>query len=128
MIAQLQQQPEYEGVFVSGQEALLMADSKSLLIVVDTNRPDQVQSKPLLESIIRVCVVDHHRRAAGSVEKVSFESARDPSPPRRSELVTELLQYTVEAGDILPVEAQALLSGIVLDTKKLGRPYRQPDL
>ncbi len=54
LIAQLQQQPEYEGAFVSGQEALLMADSKSLLIVVDTNRPDQVQSKPLLESIIRV--------------------------------------------------------------------------
>ena len=119
LIAQLQQQPEYEGVFVSGQEALLMADSKSLLIVVDTNRPDQVQSKPLLESIIRVCVVDHHRRAADYIEKVVL-NLHEPFASSASELVTELLQYTVEAGDILPVEAQALLSGIVLDTKNFG--------
>lgn len=119
LIAQLQQQPEYEGVFVSGQEALLMANSKSLLIVVDTNRPDQVQSKPLLESIIRVCVVDHHRRAADYIEKVVL-NLHEPFASSASELVTELLQYTVEAGDILPVEAQALLSGIVLDTKNFG--------
>ena len=119
LIAQLQQQPEYESVFVSGQEALLMADSKSLLIVVDTNRPDQVQSKPLLESIIRVCVVDHHRRAADYIEKVVL-NLHEPFASSASELVTELLQYTVEAGDILPVEAQALLSGIVLDTKNFG--------
>lgn len=119
LIAQLQQQPEYEGAFVSGQEALLMADSKSLLIVVDTNRPDQVQSKPLLESIIRVCVVDHHRRAADYIEKVVL-NLHEPFASSASELVTELLQYTVEAGDILPVEAQALLSGIVLDTKNFG--------
>ena len=119
LIAQLQQQPEYEGAFVSGQEALLMADSKSLLIVVDTNRPDQVQSKPLLESIIRVCVVDHHRRAADYSEKVVL-NLHEPFASSASELVTELLQYTVEAGDILPVEAQALLSGIVLDTKNFG--------
>lgn len=119
LIAQLQQQPEYEGAFVSGQEALLMADSKSLLIVVDTNRPDQVQSKPLLGSIIRVCVVDHHRRAADYIEKVVL-NLHEPFASSASELVTELLQYTVEAGDILPVEAQALLSGIVLDTKNFG--------
>lgn len=119
LIAQLQQQPEYEGAFVSGQEALLMADSKSLLIVVDTNRPDQVQSKPLLERIIRVCVVDHHRRAADYIEKVVL-NLHEPFASSASELVTELLQYTVEAGDILPVEAQALLSGIVLDTKNFG--------
>ena len=119
LIAQLQQQPEYEGAFVSGQEALPMADSKSLLIVVDTNRPDQVQSKPLLESIIRVCVVDHHRRAADYIEKVVL-NLHEPFASSASELVTELLQYTVEAGDILPVEAQALLSGIVLDTKNFG--------
>lgn len=119
LIAQLQQQPEYEGAFVSGQEALLMADSKSLLIVVDTNRPDQVQSKPLLESIIHVCVVDHHRRAADYIEKVVL-NLHEPFASSASELVTELLQYTVEAGDILPVEAQALLSGIVLDTKNFG--------
>ena len=79
-----------------------MADSKSLLIVVDTNRPDQVQSKPLLESHHpQVCVVDHHRRAADYIENVVL-NLHEPFASSASELVTELLQYAVEAGDILP--------------------------
>ena len=119
LIGQLQQQKEYHDAFISGSDALLMADAKSLLIVVDTNRPDQVQSKPLLESILRVCVIDHHRRAADYIEKVVL-NMHEPFASSASELVTELLQYTVEAGDVLPLEAQALLSGIVLDTKNFG--------
>lgn len=119
LIGQLQQQEEYHDAFISGSDALLMADAKSLLIVVDTNRPDQVQSKPLLESILRVCVIDHHRRAADYIEKVVL-NMHEPFASSASELVTELLQYTVEAGDVLPLEAQALLSGIVLDTKNFG--------
>ena len=119
LISQLQQQPEYRSAFLSGQDALVMADSKSLLIVVDTNRPDQVQNKSLLESIIRVCVIDHHRRAADYIEQVVL-NLHEPFASSASELVTELLQYTVEAGDILPLEAQALLAGIVLDTKNFG--------
>ena len=119
MIDRLRQLPEYRDAFISGQDALLMADAKSLLIVVDTNRPDQVQSKALLESILRVCVVDHHRRAADYIEKVVL-TLHEPFASSASELATELLQYTVEVADILPQEAQALLSGIVLDTKNFG--------
>ena len=119
LISQLQQMEEYRDAFISGQDALLMADAKSLLIVVDTNRPDQVQSRALLDSILRVCVVDHHRRAADYIEKVVL-SLHEPFASSASELVTELLQYILEVGDILPLEAQALLSGIVLDTKNFG--------
>lgn len=65
LIEEIQAVPEYRDVFVSGQDALLMADNRSILVVVDTNRPDQVECRPLLEAISKVCVVDHHRRAAG---------------------------------------------------------------
>ena len=51
LIAELRQNEDYEDVFISGQDALVEADPRSLLIVVDTNRPDQVESKELLESI-----------------------------------------------------------------------------
>lgn len=119
LISQLQQLPEYRDAFLSGQEALLKADAKSLLIVVDTNRPEQVQSKALLESILRVCIIDHHRRAADYIEKFVL-NLHEPFASSASELVTELLQYSVEAGDVLPLEAQALLAGIVLDTKNFG--------
>ena len=111
--------PEYRDCFISGQDALLAADAKSLLIVVDTNRPDQVECKPLLESIRRVVVIDHHRRAADYIEQVVL-NLHEPFASSASELVTELLQYAVEAQDILTQEAAALLAGIVLDTKNFG--------
>ncbi len=110
---------EYSGLFISPEDALLRADSKSLLIVVDTNRPDQVESKALLESISRVAVIDHHRRAADYIEKVVL-NLHEPFASSASELVAEILQYAVEAKDIRPLEAQALLAGIVLDTKNFS--------
>ena len=64
LIDEIRAEPNYRDMFISGQDALLLADNRSILIVVDTNRPDQVECKPLLEAIPKVCVVDHHRRAA----------------------------------------------------------------
>ena len=119
LLSLLRSMPEYADCFISGQEALLAADSKSLLIVVDTNRPDQVECKPLLESIRRVVVIDHHRRAADYIEQPVL-NLHEPFASSASELVTELLQYSLEASDIPANEAAALLAGIVLDTKNFG--------
>ncbi len=119
LVAQIEAVPEYKDVIISGQDALLMCDSRSTLVVVDTNRPDQVESQPLLEAISRVCVVDHHRRAAEYIEPVVV-NLHEPYASSASELVTELLQYAVEKPDVLPIEAKALLSGIFLDTKNFN--------
>ena len=108
--------PEYSDVFITPQEALLAMDGSTLLIIVDTNRPDQVESQSLLQSCNRVAVIDHHRRAADYIQNVAL-SFHEPYASSASELVTELLQYMVEQSDILRVEAEALLAGIVLDTK-----------
>ncbi len=116
LIRLLKEKPEYEGVFIAPQDALVAADSRSLLVVVDTNRPDQVESLALLQSLNRVAVVDHHRRAADYIENVTL-NFNEPFASSASELATELLQYIVEAKDILPVESIALLAGMVLDTK-----------
>ncbi len=107
---------EYKDVFVNPQEALLSMDGSTLLIIVDTNRPDQVESGSLLQSCNRVAIIDHHRRAADYIQNVAL-SFHEPYASSASELVTELLQYMVEQSDILRVEAEALLAGIVLDTK-----------
>ena len=69
LISELNAAQGYENLFISGQDALIEADNRSLLIVVDTNRPEQVECKPLLESISRVAVIDHHRRAADYIEQ-----------------------------------------------------------
>ena len=51
---------EYKESFINPDDAIFIADSNSLLIVVDTNRPDMVESPQLLESCNRVAVIDHH--------------------------------------------------------------------
>ena len=112
----LQQLPEYQDGFLTAQEALLIADNRSLAVVVDTNRPEQVQAPEILQSCNRVAVIDHHRRAATYIEGAAL-NYHEPYASSASELVTELLQYVMEPNQLLRSEAEALLAGIVLDTK-----------
>lgn len=116
LVRKLRSLPEYEGAFISGQDAFLRAQPGALLVVVDTNRPDIVESRQLLDACNRVAVIDHHRRAACYIEDASL-NFHEPYASSASEMVTELLQYMVEPNDLLDIEAEALLSGIVLDTK-----------
>ena len=116
LLDELRNVPEYRDVFISGQDALLDCDNKSILIVVDTNRPDQVEFQPLLEAISKVCVVDHHRRAADYINPVVV-NLHETYASSASELVTELVSYAVESRDVLPIEAKSLMAGICLDTK-----------
>ena len=119
LIEEIEAVPEYAGNIISEQEALLACDNDSVLVVVDTNRPDQVESQPLLETISKVCVVDHHRRAADYISPVVV-NLHEPYASSASELATELLQYAVEKRDVLPIEAKALMAGIFLDTKSFN--------
>ena len=116
LLAQLRKLPEYENAFVDRQEAFLRLQPGTLLIVVDTNRPDFVEAPQVLESCGRVAVIDHHRRAASYIENAAL-NFHEPYASSASELVTELLQYLCEPSEVLREEAEALLAGIVLDTK-----------
>ena len=117
MITRLGALPEYQETFVTGQDAIILADTRSLLVVVDTNRPEQTVSEELLLSCNKVAVIDHHRRAATYIANAAL-NFHEPYASSASELVTELLQYLVEPSDLLRCEAEALLAGIVLDTKQ----------
>lgn len=119
LLAEIMQVPEYANVFISGDDALLQADNRSTLVVVDTNRPDQVECQPLLDAMSRICVIDHHRRAAEYIDPVVV-NLHEPYASSASELVTELLQYAVEKKDILPIEVKSLMAGIFLDTKSFN--------
>jgi len=116
VLRKLLQLPEYKDVFLSGSEAFVRVQPDTLLVVVDTNRPQSVESEPLLEACNRVAVIDHHRRGSSYIEKMAL-NFHEPYASSASELVTELLQYLVEPSDLLRPEAEALLAGIVLDTK-----------
>ena len=116
MLRRLQALPEYQGAFLSGDDAFLRVQPETLLVVVDTNRPGSVESEPLLDACNRVAVIDHHRRGSSYIDKMAL-NYHEPYASSSSELVTELLQYLIEPGDLLKAESEALLAGIVLDTK-----------
>ena len=119
LIERLQLLPEYESLFISPQDAIVKADSRSLLVVVDTSRPEQVLSEDLLFSCNRVAVIDHHRRAATYIANATL-NFHEPYASSSSEQVTELLQYLLEPSDLLQAEAESLLAGIMLDTKSFS--------
>ena len=116
LIERLETLPEYKDVFISVEDAMIMCDYNTLLIVVDVNRPGYVESEALLQSINKVAVIDHHRRAADYIEN-AVVSLHEPYASSASELVSELLQYLVPTSGILTGEAEAMLAGIYLDTK-----------
>ncbi len=115
----LKSQPEYEGVFITPQEALLKADAGTLLIIVDTSRPEQVEDLALLEACNHIAVIDHHRRTNTYIENPDL-IFQEPYASSVCELITELMQEILELSDILRAEAEAMLAGIVLDTKNFS--------
>ncbi len=119
LLSRLENTPEYKDVIASPTDAILMADSKTLLIVVDVNRPEVVESEELLLSCNRVAVIDHHRRSASYIDNAAL-NFHEPYASSASELVSELLSYMSEGPPILKIEAEAMLAGIVLDTKNFS--------
>ena len=88
--------------------------------MVDTHRPEQVEDENLLVACAnRLAVIDHHRRAATYIENPTL-SLYEPNASSACELVTEVMEELVEQDGILPVEADAVLAGIVLDTKNFS--------
>ena len=108
--------PKYANLFIGTQDALLRANTNTLLVVVDTNRPDQVASLEVLDSCNKVAVIDHHRRAAEYIEGAAL-NFHEPYASSASELVTELIGYIMEPSELLKGEAEALMAGLMLDTK-----------
>ncbi len=104
-----------EKVFISPAEALQLATGRSLLIVVDTHSVNYVESRELLEKAPRIVVIDHHRMMVTHI-KNALIFYHEPYASSASEMVTELVQY-IKSSSIDGVDAQALLAGIMLDTK-----------
>ena len=119
MIERLLKEPEYRDAFISPQEAMVLADGRTLLVVVDTNSPAQVEDPDLLDACNRVAVIDHHRVSASYIHNAALGFI-EPYASSACELMTEILQEVADQTDILRCEAEALLSGIVLDTKSFA--------
>ena len=100
---------------VEPEDALDLIDDQTLLIVVDTHRPDFLDSVDVYRRCEHVVVIDHHRKMVEHIDNAVI-FFHEPFASSASEMVTELLQYMTNSG-LGRFEAEALLAGIMLDTK-----------
>ena len=116
LVAMMRENAEYRDTFISVHEAMAYVDGRALLVIVDTNRPEQLENEKILSAFSRVAVIDHHRVSSTYVKNAVIGYI-EPYASSTCELVSEMIQELADKNDILECEAEALLAGIVLDTK-----------
>lgn len=104
-----------EPPIIDPTELTPIVDAQTLLIVVDTHRPALVEFAPLLELAGHIVVIDHHRKAVDYINNAVI-FYHETAASSACEMVSELLEYLNESS-VGRAEAEALLAGIVLDTK-----------
>ena len=116
MVALFKNNPEYEeDMIIGNQQAIELAGSNTVLIVVDVNKPALTECPDLLRFCKSVVVLDHHRQGTETIENATL-SYVEPYASSACEMVSEILQYTYDNIKIHPEEADCLYSGIVIDT------------
>ena len=103
-------------LFVDPEEARFSITPETLLIICDTHTPNLVESLEVYERCKTVVVIDHHRKMVNHIDNAVI-FYHEPYASSASEMVTELIQYMGDNCRISSVVAQALLSGIMLDTR-----------
>ncbi len=116
LIDRVREQEGNEALFFHPEVAMGKVTPKTLLIVADTHNPEIVESKELLEACKSVVVIDHHRKMVHHIENAVI-FFHEPYASSASEMVTELVQYMGDSGLVGRIEAEALMAGIMLDTR-----------
>jgi len=105
-----------EDVFITCEEALKFNSSDTALIIVDVNIPSFTECPEVIDKMEKVAVIDHHIRGTQFIEKAKVVFL-DPFASSASEEVVQMAQYMVEKIKFTESEVDALLAGILVDTK-----------
>ena len=117
-----------DGTFVTSENAkeFIEMETEFYFVVVDVNRPSYTDAPDLIPIVSSLVVIDHHRQTGESFENPTL-SYVEPFASSASEMVAEILQYAGEEIRVKAVEADALYSGIMVDTNnfmnKTGCPH-----
>ncbi len=102
-------------LFIRSEEAMLLTNRDTLLMVVDVNRPSHTECPELLKRTDTVCVFDHHRQGSEIIEGPVL-SYVEPYASSACEMIAEVLQYFPENIKLEPHEADCIYAGILIDT------------
>ena len=103
-------------LFAEEEQALEMMTPHTMVIIADTHNPALIESAKVYEKAQTVVVIDHHRKMVNHIDNAVI-FFHEPFASSASEMVTELLQYLGDDISLGKTEAEALLAGIMLDTK-----------
>lgn len=102
-------------LFINSDEAILLTNRNTLVMVVDVNRPSYTECPELLKRTDTVCVFDHHRQSSEVIENPVL-SYVEPYASSACEMIAEVLQYFSENIKLEPHEADCIYAGILIDT------------
>lgn len=102
-------------LFVTSEEVVELVDENTMVVVVDTNKPEMTECQELLKMTKTIVVLDHHRQSSNIIENAVL-SYIEPYSSSSCEMVAEVLQYIVDDIRISGMEANSLYAGIMIDT------------
>ena len=102
-------------IFINPEDAIKGVTAKSLLIIMDTHIKTSLESPELYEKFKKIVIIDHHRRAVNYIDN-ALVFCHEPSASSASEMCAEIISY-FDDQSLGYIQADALLSGIMLDTK-----------
>ena len=91
-------------------------NDNTMIVVVDTNKPQMTECPELLKKSKTIAVLDHHRQSSNIIENAVL-SYVESYASSACEMVAEVLQYIVDDIKIPSVEADCLYAGIMIDTR-----------
>lgn len=103
-------------IFLTSEQALDQFNENTMVVVVDTNKPQMTECPELLRRSKLIAVLDHHRQSSSGIENAVL-SYIEPYSSSTCEMVAEVLQYIVEDIRVPSVEADCLYAGIMIDTR-----------
>ena len=106
---------EYADMIVTSEQAMALYDENTVLVIVDVNRPGYTECPELLEIAKTKVLFDHHRQTSDSINDALL-SYIEPYISSACEMVTEMLQYVGDGVKLKSIEAEAMYSGIMIDT------------
>ena len=114
---EIAESPAYEDdIFLTSDQALDYINDNTMVIVVDTNKPQMTECPELLRRSRMIAVLDHHRQSSMNIENAVL-SYVEPYSSSTCEMVAEVLQYIVDDIKFPSVEADCLYAGIMIDTR-----------
>ncbi len=106
---------EEQNLFVTNDQAMQLKDKSSMLVIVDVNLPVMTECPELIRAVHTIVVLDHHRQTNDTI-KNAVVSYVEPYASSTCEMVAEVLQYIADKPKLKNIEADAMYSGILVDT------------